>query len=188
MPAPLSRRAVLAAGVLALAVAAGSGVAAAHHRADVPTRGGAGRPDPSTSAAPTAPSVAHEVHLHDGEQAATPPQTRPIGWDWPRGVIDDPEAPASGSRFLGRNRWVGLVGGRVVAVYAGAAGVDDAGVASKDGRVLVQWADGATSASPPDLVGSGPLRVISEGGGRLVLHDAGGARHVLDLTRWVWSQ
>jgi hypothetical protein len=103
----------------------------------------------------------------------------PAPQKWPEGIFQDGEAPASGSVFLGRNRWVGTLAGRSVAVYAGRAGTDDT-----IGRVLVTTA-GPTmaleSAYMRDLPGSGALVVTSAQGGLLTLTDVRGGTHVFDL-------
>jgi hypothetical protein len=98
---------------------------------------------------------------------------------WPTGIFADGEAPAPGSVFLGTSRWVGVIDGHTVAVYAGSAGEDPS-----LGRVLVATAgpdmDLASSYSV-DLPGAGALRVIAAKGNLLVTRDSKGANHTFDV-------
>jgi hypothetical protein len=105
--------------------------------------------------------------------------------DWPEGVFQDSEAPAPGSQFIGQNRWVGTSDGVQVAVYAGQAGFDE-----NTGRVLIVFnGRGAAEAAgyDLDLTGSGPLHVLSGSDGMVVLADASGAQHVLDIAKHAWA-
>lgn len=97
----------------------------------------------------------------------------------PEGIFEDPEAPASGSVFLGTNRWVGQVAGKTVAVYAGRAGEDES-----VGRLLIMVAGPSMqteSGGHADLAGTGALRVASADGTTLTITDARGKTHTFDV-------
>jgi hypothetical protein len=108
-----------------------------------------------------------------GSPAAHPPA-------WPAGIFEDSEAPASGADFLGRNRWVGVIDGRSVAVHAGQAGAE-----ATTGRLLVMLAAADMTvdrAYTRDVAGSGPLRVTAATGTTITLIDSHGAEHLFDIT------
>lgn len=114
---------------------------------------------------------------HEAESRAArtvQPQVRP------QGIVEGREAPASGSVFLGRNRWMGSLSGTPVRVYAG-----QAGVGSPDGMVLMVTEKGEgtfSSRAMYRLAGAGPLHVTSVSGARVTLKGDNGRTHVLDLT------
>lgn len=108
--------------------------------------------------------------------ASTAPETVE---PWPEGIFEDPEAPASGSVFLGTNRWVGRAGGHTIAVYAGRAGGD-----ASVGRLLIMIAGPSMrteSGATVDLPGAGALRVVSADSAMLTIVDAHGGTHTFDV-------
>lgn len=114
---------------------------------------------------------AAELHAQQERSAAGLDAVAP----WPRGVVEDAEAPARGAEYLGTNRWVGPGGAGTLAVWAGCSGQDPT-----LGRVLVGSFDAdlrTVSRRTVDLAGSGPLRIISAEGVVLTIADAHGDRH-----------
>lgn len=113
--------------------------------------------------------------------------------DWPKGIFEQPEAPASSLDFRGTNRWVGTVDGHTVAVYAGVAG-SAAGDAADTGRVLILRpgpADAPTEARGGyvDLPGAGTLRVVAfDEVPILTIRDSNGSDHYLDVSSGTWIQ
>jgi hypothetical protein len=128
---------------------------------------------PQASAAAVASKQADAARMSQDLAADAPEQP------WPAGIFADGEAPAPGSVFLGTSRWVGVIDGHSVAVYAGSAGED-----STLGRVLVTAVgsdmDLASSYSV-DLPGAGALRVIAANGHLVVMTDSKGANHTFDV-------
>lgn len=118
----------------------------------------------------------HAAHLK--ELAALP--AAPVVW--PTGIFEDNEAPASGTVFLGTNRWVGRFGDDYVAVYAGRAG-DDPSV----GTLIVAWSDPNRPGKTVTVPGVGSLGVASVLGSVVTLRDSSGGVHFFDalLAKWV---
>lgn len=106
--------------------------------------------------------------------------TEPTPQAWPTGIVENGEAPISGTVFLGTNEWTGKVGSDYLVVHAGRSGSDPA-----MGRVFAVGPDGQSSYML-DLPGTGALRIVDASGSRLVLLDAHGARHVLDAMAGTW--
>lgn len=120
---------------------------------------------------------AAEKKSHEAELA-----TKPEALDeWPTGIFDDPEAPASGTTFLGSNRWVGLVDGAYLVVYAGRSGADPT-----TGMILAFWSDGRPGYSLYKP-GTGALTVVSARDAALTLRDEGGRTHVLHALAGQWA-
>ncbi len=132
--------------------------------------------DPKLAAAAIAAKAASG--LQAAKDQAAQPSVKPA---WPEGIFQDGEAPASGSRFLGTNRWVGTVAGRTIAVFAGQSGEDPS-----MGRLLVMTAGpsmGVSSGRTVDLPGVGPLSVASASGGTLSIMDSRGVAHAFDVAK-----
>ncbi len=95
-------------------------------------------------------------------------------------ILADMPAPFPAAEFTSGNVWLGLLNGRRVAVFAGAA--NGAGQI----RMAPVRADGALQLdalkifnAPP---GSGPLRIIRAQGNVLALHDEAGTQTQFDLS------
>ncbi|WP_377322000.1 hypothetical protein ACFJIY_22145 [Pimelobacter simplex] len=144
--------------------------------------------DRANAAVATDPDALEKVVEEKAAEAAaqaTEASDSDAGDEWPVGIFDDAEAPVPGMVFLGTNRWVGKIGGRSIAVYAGRAG-DDPTI----GRVLVVWASSEdTRGTTLDLPGAGALEVVAgePDSTTLTLVDAAGARHVLDVVSQAWQ-
>jgi hypothetical protein len=95
------------------------------------------------------------------------------------GLFEDREAPMSTSFFRGTNRWLGVVGGTVVEVYAGTAGEGP-----DTGRLIVVI-NGAglddVHGMTFNVPGEGALRIISATGTTLTIVSAAGKQHTFDL-------
>ncbi len=144
----------------------------------------------SSSLSPADAAVVAAKKADAARQAAAPSDT-PTPVELETGIIEDNEAPASGSTFLGVDRWVGKVDGGYIVVYAGSAGVEAVtGKDSADGRLLVQRlgpAGGVAQAWWIDVPKAGALRVTSFEGTMLVISDAHGGTHVFDAASHAWS-
>lgn len=114
----------------------------------------------------------HLTELRETQQEADP---------WPTGIFDDAEAPASGSFFLGTNRWVGKGEGSYLVVHAGRSGSDDL-----TGRVLALWSDDNRIGYTLDLERVGALRILKADESVLVMVDSEGAEHRLDAVAGEW--
>ena len=103
------------------------------------------------------PEFAAQVQEQKAEERekaeAEPPDEETVD-TWPTGIFDDQEAPAPGMVFLASNRWVGLVDGVSVAVYAGVSGED-----TSLGRVLIMRADHGAPSGFVDVTATGHSRL-----------------------------
>ena len=103
----------------------------------------------------------------------------------PEGIFADPEAPASGSVFLGSNRWSGeLDNGTCVRVWVGVDG------SNPDVGMLLIGTSTSTEMLPSvvRLAGSGALRVTAAQGTRLSLAQVNGKKtYVFDVQTKTWK-
>ena len=115
---------------------------------------------------------------HENSEPSEPP--RPIQTDWPQGIFQDGEAPVSSMDLVATSRWVGLIDGVSVAVYAGSDGQNP-----KDGKIFVLRGDlGKPSGfvSRPDV---GASSVVSADGSVVVLQTSNGAQLQFDAAKGV---
>lgn len=95
-------------------------------------------------------------------------------------ILADMPAPFPAAEFSSGNVWLGLLDGRRVAVFAGAA--DGAGQV----RLVPVRADGALQMDALKIfnapAGAGPLRIIRAQGNVLALRDAAGTQTLFDLS------
>jgi hypothetical protein len=110
--------------------------------------------------------------------AARPAELAAAPKPWPHGLFQEREAPMSSSTFKGENRWVGDVKGRTLGVYAGLKGTS-----LTVGRVVIVRPNGHGIGKSwiVDAKGTGPLTIVKQSGNSLVLRDAHGKSHKLDL-------
>lgn len=113
-------------------------------------------------------SIQEQPWFKDGqpEDAAAKPE---------RGIVNSPEAaPAPSESFLATNHWTGVVGTRVVTVYAGSAGWDEPGT----GAVWVLDDNTEVTGSATGQVlrfeGTGALRVTAVEGDNVQVEGANG--------------
>lgn len=160
-------------GLLVLAgLAAGELSGSARGRAPLPPDKGA-RVDREVAAAASA-RTAPDKNSDAGRPRAT--EEAP----WPTGIFEDDEAPFPAEQRV-VNRWVGVIAGRRVAVYAGSSVSNP-----REGLVIVMsfGSDGSPvrRTTHPTPVRAGPVRIVAAQGSRLSLAAADGQRLTFDAT------